>query len=160
MKHVILSSVVAILSLCVLTSCSGTEDVALKFPYLSMLGNTDCHGSIDRSRVDRGNGSFEMILDGTTAKCKFVSLDYPCDFGKVNVNVIYNEGILAIVEYPSSDIADCRCETDASFYILNMPEEDFILKIYRGDTFGNFNEEFPRYTGRFSIEKGIISIPY
>ena len=96
MKHVILSSVVAVLSLCVLTSCSGTEDVALKFPYLFMLGNTDCHGSIDRSRVDRGNGSFEMILDGTTAKCKFVSLDYPCDFGKVNVNVIYNEGILAI----------------------------------------------------------------
>lgn len=164
MQQLILSFATALLTVLALASCSASEDVTFKYPYLSMLSNTECLNVIDaesaQSRAENGNGYFEMVLEGTTAKCKFISLDYPCDFEKVNVNVTYNKGTLSIVEYPSSDKADCRCETNAAFSIKNIPEEDFILKIYHGDTTGNFIEETPKYTGRFNIMNGSITIPY
>lgn len=147
-----------------LSSCSNVEDMALQHPYLSQLNNTECLNSTDinfsQSRSEDSNGSFEMVLDGNTAKCKFSSLEYPCDFEKVNVNVFYSEGVLTIVEYPSSDKADCRCEISASFLIENVPQQDFILKIYHGDTTGRFNPDTPVYDGKISLSDSKITIPY
>lgn len=164
MKHVMSSFITVVLTILVFASCSGTEDIAFRHPYLYKPDNTECLKYIDADltqiQADDGNGSFEMILEGTTAKCKFISLDYPCDFEKVNIKITYHEGTLTIIEHPSSDNADCRCETDATFSILNIPEEDFILKIYHGDTSGRFKEEAPKYTGRFNVRDGSLTIPY
>ena len=77
--------------------------------------------------------------------CRFNSLQYPCDFGKVNINVSYSNKTLTIVEFPSSDQADCLCEVDASFVIENLPDVDFIIKVYHGDTFGNYNADKPKF---------------
>lgn len=116
-----MKTLISILLIFTLSSCSSAEDIALQHPYLSQLNNTECLNSKDidfsQSRSEDSNGSFEMVFDGNTAKCKFTSLEYPCDFEKVNVNVFYSEGVLTIVEYPSSDKVDCRCEIDASFLI-------------------------------------------
>ncbi len=154
----------AIILILMLSSCSSVEDMALRQPYLSRLSNTECLNSKDidssQSRSENCKSSFEMVFDGNIAKCKFISLEYPCDFGKLNVNVFYNEGVLAIVEYPSSDKADCRCEINASFLIENMPQQDFILKIYHGDTDGDFNPQAPKYNGKIALNDGIITIPY
>lgn len=144
-------------------SCSSTEDVAFKQPYLSQITNTECLGidnEIVDGRDDNGHCSFEMVFDGNMARCRFTSLDYPCDFGKVNVKIIYQEGTLTIVEFPSSDEADCRCETDATFTIVNLPEDDFILRMYHGDTNGSYNEDKPIYTGKVNLKIGSITIPY
>ena len=51
---------------------------------------------------------------------------------------------MILIEYPTADKADCRCEIDASFIIENIPQNDFILKIYHGDTHGNYNIDNPK----------------
>lgn len=164
MKLFIKLQVITIVLVLALTSCSSTEEVLSKTPYLSQINNTECLGIADTDALqNRGNdthGSFEMIMDGTTAQCRFNSLEYPCDFEKVNINVSYNDGVLTIVEYPSSDEADCRCETDATFTINNLPDTDFILKIYHGDTKVNFNIATPQFSGRVRIADGSFSTPY
>lgn len=162
MKHLITLPVSAIAAIMVLASCTSTEDTPPAAPRLSSLNNTECLGFSPQSRSDNGYiGSFEMILDGSAARCKFTSLLYPCDFGKVNVSVDYSDGILTIVEYPSSDFADCLCETNASFTIEDIPQNDFVLKIYRGAaSSGTYYEEYPMYTGKFSIREGALTIPY
>lgn len=156
--------ITTIMLIFMLSSCSSVEDITLQHPYLSQLTNTECLNSKDidysQSRSDDSNGSFEMVFEGNTAKCKFTSLEYPCDFEKVNVNVFYSEGVLTIVEYPSSDKADCRCEISASFLIENVPQLDFILKIYHGDTTGRFNPDKPLYEGEISLSDGKITFPY
>ena len=156
--------VLASLMLISLESCSSAEETILKQPYLSHLNNTECisHPDVEalQSREDGVKGTFEMILEGSIATCKFTSLDYPCDFGKVNVNVLFKNGILTIVEFPSSDEADCRCETEASFSIMNIPDKDFILKIYHGNTTGKYNEDSPIYSGTVRIDDKSITIPY
>lgn len=147
-----------------LGSCSSTEDAISKPPYLSQLHNTECmtRASFEayNSRADTDGGSFEMTFDGGVARCKFTSLDYPCDFGKVNVKVSFGDGVMTIVEFPSHDKADCRCETDATFTIMNVPEKDFILKLYHGNTAGHYNENSPIYVGAISIDSGTVTIPY
>lgn len=139
----------ATVAVLLMNSCSTTEDTLARFPNISGLANTDClsHVDIDNefSRSSEATGLFEMTMNGTIAHCKFSSLDYPCDFKKLNVDIIYHENILTIVEYPSSDKADCRCEISATFLIENMPQQDFILRIYHGDTTGNFNPNTPKY---------------
>ena len=148
-----------------LSSCSSVEDVVSQRPYLSQLSNTEClnHKDIDftqNSRSENCNGSFEMIFVDDVAKCKFNTLEYTCDFWKVNVNVSFNDGVLTIVEYPSFDNATCLCEIDASFLIEKIPQQDFILKIYHGDTNGNYNKTTPKYVGRINPAEGKIMIPY
>lgn len=153
-------SIIAILTL---SACSSVEDITYNYPYISNLTNTEClssHTDTYNRDSDTGNGTFEMTLKERTGICRFTSLDYPCDFGKVNIKVSYADGVLKIVEYPSSDNADCRCETDASFIIENIPDNDFILKIYHADMNGKFNENNPTYTGKVNLVDGGLSIPY
>lgn len=147
-----------------LSSCSSMEDVAIQNPYISNLGNTGCLSHLDNgnaeSRSEVNKGSFEMLFEEQVAKCKFTSLDYPCDYEQVNVKITYNNGTMTIIEYPSSDTADCRCEIDASFTIENIPQNDFILKIYHGDIQGNYDVDNPRYVGYVNISNNKISVRY
>ncbi len=164
MKQLTKLPFMTILLIPIMLSCSSVEEAALQHPYLSQLSNTECVNSkdIDVSQIsDKSrNTSFEMIFFGDVAKCKFTSLEYPCDFGKVNVKVIYNEGVLTIVEYPSSDYADCRCEIDATFLIEKIPQQDFILKIYRGDVNGIFNSESPLCDEKIKYSSERVFIEY
>lgn len=143
-----------------LFSCTSVEDAAYGYPYVSELENTGCIVHMDDDDTDGGRGRFEMIRDGDKARCRFTSLDYPCDFGLVNVRVTYGNGVLTIVEYPSHDNADCRCETEASFIIENVPESDLMLRIYHGDTSGRFDVGTPGYSGRIELAGGRMSVPY
>lgn len=164
MKQFVKLAPMVILLIFIMLSCSSVEEVTLQHPFLSQLSNTECLSSKDidlsQSSDESSNGSFEMVLVGDVAKCKFTSLEYPCDFGKVNVRVIYHEDVLIIVEYPSSDNADCRCEIDASFLIENFSQQDFTLKIYRGDAKGIFNPNMPKYDGKIYLHDNKITIPY
>lgn len=90
MKHLIIQ-LIAILASIVLGSCSSMEDIAIQYPYISNLGNTGCmsHWDTDNaeSRSEVNKGSFEMLFEEQVAKCKFTSLDYPCDYEQVNVKI-------------------------------------------------------------------------
>lgn len=162
MKHFFYSPIGVILPILALTSCSSVEDMALQPSYISQLNDTGCLSNNDflQSRSDYNFGSFEMEFNGSTAKCKFTSLLYPCDFGRVNVNVISGEGMLTIVEYPSSDKANCLCEVNASFLIENIPQQDFILTIYHACPNGAYNPDQPMYQGLVSLSQGKVTIGY
>ena len=164
MKHLIIQFMAITLGSIALSSCSSMEDVAIQNPYISNLGNTGCLSHLDtdnaESRSEVNKGSFEMLFEEQVAKCKFTSLDYPCDYEQVNVKITYNNGTMTIIEYPSSDTADCRCEIDASFTIENIPQNGFILKIYHGDTQGNYNIFNLKYEGRINQTDCKILIPY
>ena len=164
MKHPIILFIAINLVATALSSCSSMEDAVMQNPYISYLENTGClsHWDTDNaeSRSEVNKGSFEMLFEEQVAKCKFTSLEYPCDYEQVNVKITYNEGIMIIIEYPSSDKADCRCEIDASFTIENMPKNDLILKIYHGDTQGNYDSASPKYEGLINKTDCKILIPY
>lgn len=164
MKHLTIQLIVITLASIALSSCSSMEDAVIQNPYISNLENTDCisHWDTDNteSRSEVRKGSFEMFFDGQAAECRFISLDYPCDFWKVNVRTIYSTGALTIIEFSTFDEADCRCEVDASFTIENIPQNEFVLKIYHGDTNGNYNKTTPKYEGRINPIEGKIIIPY
>ena len=164
MKHPIILIIAINLAAIALSSCSSMEDAVMQNPYISSLENTGClsHWDTDNaeSRSEVNKGSFEMLFEGQVAKCKFTSLDYPCDYEQVNVKIAYNEGGMILIEYPTADKADCRCEIDASFIIENIPQNDFILKIYHGDTHGNYNIDNLKYEGRINQTEGKIVIPY
>lgn len=164
MKSLIIRLLTISLFSIALGSCSSMEDIISGYPNISNLSNTDCLSHFDmdneESRSDLGKGTFEMIFDGDVAKCKFTSLEYPCDYERVNIKIIYDEGTMTIVEYPSSDTADCRCEVDASFIIRNIPENDFILKIYHGNTDGNYSNASLKYKGLVNQTDGSITILY
>ncbi len=164
MRHLIIQFMAITLGSIALSSCSSMEDVALQNPYISNLGDTGCvtHWDTDNaeSRSEVNKGSFEMLFEEQVAKCKFTSLDYPCDYEQVNVKISYNNGTMTIIEYPSSDTVDCRCDVDASFTIENMPQNDFILRIYHGDTNGNYDNATPKYEERVNPNDGKIIIPY
>lgn len=138
-------------------SCSSMEEITSKYPSVNNLENTECKTheleivDFDASESDSDfeHGTIQIWCGDIPMKiiCRFNSLQYPCDFGKVNINVSYSNKTLTIVEFPSSDQADCLCEVDASFVIENLPDEDFIIKVYRGDTFGNYNADKPNFVG-------------
>ncbi len=69
----------------------------------------------------------------------------------------YDSGVLTVVEYPSHDNTDCRCETEASFIIENVPEGDLMLRIYHGDTSGRYDVGTPGYSGRIEFVGGRMS---
>lgn len=151
----------AAVALAALASCSSTEDLASRFPYLSQIENTECLNS--RAIDDDTNGgrtTFAMRISGTFAECCFKGLAYPCDFRNVNVEVSYHDGIMTIIEYPSSDMADCLCEVDASFVIEDFPADRFILKIYRGNTKGHYDKVNPILTQVVDPKKGYLKFPY
>lgn len=164
MKQLIIQLTAIILVSIVSSSCSSMEDAVIQNPYISNLENTGCisHWDTDNaeSRSEVNKGSFEMLFEGQITRCKFTSLEYPCDYEQVNVKVTYNDGIITIIEYPSSDTADCRCNIDATFNIENMPQNDFILKIYHGNTEGNYDNTTPKYEGRINQTDSKIIIPY
>lgn len=164
MKQLIIQLTAIILVSIVSSSCSSMEDAVIQNPYISNLENTDCisHWDTDNaeSRSEVNKGSFEMLFEGQITRCKFTSLEYPCDYEQVNVKVTYNDGTITIIEYPSSDTADCRCNIDATFNIENMPQNDFILKIYHGNTEGNYDNTTPKYEGRINQTDGKIIIAY
>ena len=164
MKQLIIQLIAITLAPIVSSSCSSMEDTFIQNPYISNLENTGCisHWDTDNaeSRSDVNKGSFEMLFEGQVTRCKFTSLVYPCDYEQVNVKVTYTDGTMTIVEYPSSDTADCRCNLDASFTIENIPQNEFVLKIYHCDTNGNYNKTTPKYEGRINPIEGKIMIPY
>ena len=164
MNNIIFRFLIAVMAVWLMSSCSSTEGVTAQYPYISSLANTNCLSHIDTdndfSRGSDATGIFEMTVDGTTAHCKFTSLDYPCDFEKVNISVTYSEGVMTLVEYPSSNSADCRCETDATFIIKNIPENEFILQIYHGDINGEINKDAPKFIGKVQPTNGSLTIPY
>lgn len=164
MKQLIIQLIAIILVSIVSSSCSSMEDAVIQNPYISNLENTDCISHWDTDNAERrsevNKGSFEMLFEGQITRCKFTSLEYPCDYEQVNVKVTYNDGTITIIEYPSSDTADCRCNIDATFNIENMPQNDFILKIYHGNTEGNYDNTTPKYEGRINQTDGKIIIPY
>ena len=164
MKHLTIQLIVITLTSIASSSCSSMEDAVIQNPYISNLANTGCISHWDsvntESRSEVRKGSFEMFFDGQTAECRFISLDYPCDFWKVNVRTIYSTGTLMIIEYSTFDEASCRCKVDASFTIENIPQNEFVLKIYHGDTNGNYNKTTPKYEGRINPAEGKIMIPY
>lgn len=164
MKQLIIQLIAIILVSIVSSSCSSMEDVVIQNPYISNLENTGCisHWDTDNaeSRSEVNKGSFEMLFEGQITRCKFTSLEYPCDYEQVNVKVTYNDGTITIIEYPSSDTADCRCNIDATFNIENMPQNDFILKIYHGNIEGNYDNTTPKYEGIINQTDGKIIIPY
>ena len=164
MKHLTIQLIVITLASIASSSCSSMEDALIQNPYISNLENTGCISHWDTDNAENNSevnkGSFEMLFEGQVTRCIFTSLVYPCDYEQVNVKVTYNDGAMTIVEYPSSDTADCRCNIDASFTIENMPQHDFILKIYHGDTEGKYDNETPKYVGRINPIEGKIIIPY
>ncbi len=145
-------------------SCSSMEEITSKYPTINNLKNTECKTheleivNSDASESDSyfEHGTIQIWCGDIPMKviCRFNSLQYPCDFGKVNVQVSYSDKTLTIVEFPSSDQADCLCEVDASFVIENLPDEDFIIKVYHGDTFGYYNADKPKFVGN---TKSIVS---
>ncbi len=147
----------ATLMLITLSSCSGTEELVSK-PYLSDLNHTGCLNT--RSSLDFEECTFEMIISGNTADCFFKSLEYPCDFEKVNIDFSYNEDTLTVVEYPSSNAANCLCNVDASFRIEDLPKGNIILKIYSADTKGQYNKEKPVLTEMIEVKNGTVRFPY
>lgn len=169
MKNIILPPVCTII-LFVLASCSTIDDIVTATPYQQELKNSECLSSFydtDSRNGDQDNtehGLFQMWYgaDLSTVRCKFSSLEYPCDFEKVNIKILFSENTLTIIEYPSSDNADCRCLVDAEFTINNLPSGDFVLKIYRGDTSGNYNPDKPTLVGNGrSITSGeIMKVKY
>ncbi len=138
-------------------SCSSMEEITSKYPTINNLKNTECKTheleivNSDASEPDSDfeHGTIQIWCGDIPMKiiCRFNSLQYPCDFEKVNINVSYFNKTLTIVEFPSSDQADCLCEVDASFVIENLPDEDFIIKVYHGDIFGNYNADKPNFVG-------------
>lgn len=164
MKQLIIQLIAIILVSIVSNSCSSMEDAVIQNPYISNLENTGCISHWDTDNAESlsevNKGSFEMLFEGHITRCKFTSLEYPCDYEQVNVKVTYNDGTITIIEYPSSDTADCRCNIDAIFNIENMPQNDFILKIYHGNTEGNYDNATPKYEGRINQTDGKIIIPY
>lgn len=164
MKPPIIQLIAITAAFITLSSCSSMEDAVILNPSISNLGDTGClsHRGADNvnSRGEIKNGSFEMIFEGQVARCKFTSLEYPCDYGRVNIMITYNDGIMTIIEYPDSDTADCLCETDASFTIENIPQNDFTLKIYHGDSQGNYDNTSPKYEGQIKICNDKLLIRY
>ena len=164
MKYLTIKLIVITLASIASTSCSSMEDTVIQNPLISNLANTGCISHWDsvntESRSEVRKGSFEMFFDGQAAECRFISLDYPCDFWKVNVRTIYSSGPLTIIEYSTFDEAACRCEVDASFTIENIPQNEFVLKIYHGDTDGNYNIAAPKFSGRVRVKDGSFSTPY
>ena len=154
--------VIASFMLITLGSCSSTEDLASRYPYLSQLKNTECLGSraADIEADNDVTPTFEIRISGKTAECFFKSLEYPCDFEKVNVKVFYENGTIKIVEYPSSDLADCICDVDATFKIEELPEDSFILKIFRANTKGEYNNNYPTLTETIKVKNGSYIFPY
>lgn len=138
-------------------SCSSVEDLTSKYPTVNHLENTGCKAhelviadsDASDSDADFEHGTIQIWCGNIPMKviCRFNSLQYPCDFGKVNIQVSYSDKTLTIVEFPSAVQADCLCEVDASFVIENLPDEDFIIKVYHGDASGNYNADKPAFVG-------------
>lgn len=151
-------AIIAVIAIAIMESCSSTEDVVYSQPYLFNLHNTECLNALpdltDASRASESGTSFIIDINGTTAKCQFLSLEYPCDFEKVNVKASFSDNVLTIVEYPSSDKADCICEVNASFIIKELPSTNFTLRIFRGDTSGNCHADRPEYEDSVNIQSG------
>lgn len=164
-----------------MSSCSTVEDIVLPEepkpeekpellgPKIAEIFSSGCLGTPDPDLIeaygqDNDGGTFEMIIDEGSAKCKFSSLVYSCgQKAGVKVSYIsYKDGVMTIVEYPLSEWeADCLCEIDVSFTIEDLPKEDFMLKIYRGkNVTGEYDELRPRYSSRVVIADGGIKIPY
>lgn len=169
MRNLIKQASTAILSVLLLASCSSSEDNAIETtvsPTVALLSDAGClNGRSDMnaaSRADEADGcTFEMALDGTVAQCKFTNLVYDCNYGKVNVKVSFKDNVLSIVEYPSDEGVDCLCRTNAEFTINDIPDKDFTLKIYAGETAtGKYNAANPRYAGRVVVKDGGIKVAY
>lgn len=160
----------ALLAACALCSCSSTEDIVNpKMPFLTNVQNSDCLSSRSELDSDSENyphwewwrdGAFEMYLEGSHAKCKFYSLHYNCDYERVNIKIIYQQGVLSIVEYPSSNNANCLCDIDATFTIEDIPDGPFLLKLYSAYIDGNYDVDKPEFVGNVNLSDGGIFIPY
>lgn len=62
-----MKTLISILLIFILSSCSSAEDITLQHPYLSQLNNTECLNSKDidfsQSRSEDSNGSFKLLAD-------------------------------------------------------------------------------------------------
>lgn len=149
-------------------SCSSIDDLCVRYPTISSINNTECECPTllsaiildSHDEIESDQCIFSMTKDGSIAKCSFTALQYPCDFGQVNIDVTYENDIMTIVEYPSSDLADCRCKMDVSFFIENMPQHDFLLKIYRGNTHGQYDNHYPNCVKKISYSDAQVEFAY
>lgn len=149
--------------LTVLSSCSSSESLSSHYPYLSHLSNSGCLNSraIDDEENNEGDAYFEMKITGNTAECLIKSLKLSCGFGAVNVDVSFKDGIMIIVAYPASDVMmDCLCTVDTNFNIEELPEGSFVLKVYRGDSEGEYNKDYPLINEVIKVENGTVTLRF
>ena len=175
MKRILKLPVAAAVLAFVFASCSSTD--LSKYPYLSNISDSGCLGNDDfdypavRSETDNPDipkHIFEMTWEGNEAKCKYYLPYYTCGL-QPNINVIYNDGVMTIIEFPTGMVIDCTCPQEVYFDIKDFPENDFILKIYRGKTkvndigeiegTGEYDEAHPLFDGLVEIKKGSFSTP-
>lgn len=165
----IVFSVITSLIVVPLASCSSSEDLLACNPSITQLTSSGClitNSGLNDRLDDEGadklfcNTTFEMRITRNDAECSFKSLEYPCDFEKVNVEVFFEDKTLTIIEYPSSDMADCRCKVDANFNIKNIPSDSFELKIYHGNTNGEYNKNLPKLLEVVHVMNGSVIFPY
>lgn len=153
---------VAVFMVAALSSCSSTEGLSSHYPYLSQLSNSKCLNSraLDDEESNDTDAYFEMKITGNTAECLIKSLKLTCGFGLVNVDVSFNDGIMTIVVYPASGVMmDCLCEVDTNFKIEELPEGNFILKLYNGYGEGEYNKDYPMITEVIKVENGTVTFP-
>lgn len=133
-----------------LFSCSSVEEPACRdtsnpegVRVVNILSSTDDNES------DFVYGTIQVWCGDVPMKCicLFHALKYPSDYGKVNIKATYSDKVLTLVEYPSSDKSENFCIVNASCTIENIPDEDFIIKVYHGDIYGNYNADKPNFVG-------------
>ena len=165
-----------------LSSCSTVEDFVQEeeiekenepiIPNISNLLMSKCLALSDLDFMEvlgedeeiedmEDGGYFEMVINGKSAKCKFGSQTVSCEL-PFKFNVFYKDGTLVIVVYPVAEAwANCICEHDYSFSIENIPQKDFMLKIYKGkNKTGEYDENKPSYTGKVVLADGGLKIPF
>lgn len=151
-----------------LISCSSSENALSGPVYVSNVSDAGClPNSMAKSDApeSRGwnDGSFEMTIEGSTAKCRFSDVYYNCAFSRVDVKASYADGVLTIIEQPvhESDLfADCVCSTDVTFDVENIPDEDFMLVIYSANWKGIYDEEHPALKQHISVADKSFRFPY
>ena len=130
-----------------MASCSTEEpeEQPLSEAYIASLMDSGCKEDVfdnyeSKTWDNETQTMFSICLEGNVAKCKFENLIYACDFPPANVDLTTEGNNIYIVEYPSSDMADCLCTADVSFDIMNIESGEYCLYIYRGNEKGEHGD--------------------
>lgn len=134
------------------------EEQPLSEAYIASLMDSGCKKEIfdnyeSKAWDNETQTMFSICLEGNVAKCKFEDLVYACDFPPANVDLTTEGNNIYIVEYPSSDMADCLCTADVSFDIMNIESGEYCLYIYRGNEKGEHGDN-PRLKQTIVLKQG------